>query len=245
MEKRILGRLGRDVGVVGLGAWQLGADWGEVSDAEAAAVLDAAVEAGVTFIDTADVYGDGRSERSCGELLRATPSILVATKMGRRVAQLPENYNRANFLAWNDRSRRNLGVDVIDLVQLHCPPTPSTTTTPSSRRSTRWSRAAASAATASRSRPASRRSRDRPAQRRERADHPQLLPPEAARAGAAGGARRPASGSSRACRSPRACSPAATTSTRPSRPTTTAPTTATASPSTSARPSRAFPSRSA
>jgi aryl-alcohol dehydrogenase-like predicted oxidoreductase len=126
MEQRILGRTGRSVGVVGLGAWQLGADWGEVSEADADAVLDAAVEAGVTFIDTADVYGDGRSEQRCAALLarRADAgSLFVATKMGRRVDQVPENYNRANFLAWNDRSRRNLGVEVIDLVQLHCPPT--------------------------------------------------------------------------------------------------------------------------
>jgi len=125
MEQRSLGRVGRDVGVVGLGAWQLGADWGEVSDQDAGAVLDAAVDAGVTFIDTADVYGDGRSERSCGELLARAPDrdLVIATKMGRRLEQLPENYNRANFIAWSDRSRRNLGVETIDLVQLHCPPT--------------------------------------------------------------------------------------------------------------------------
>jgi len=116
--------VGRSVGVVGLGAWQLGADWGEVGDEDAAAVLDAALDAGVTFIDTADVYGDGRSERSCAKLLARRPDggILLATKMGRRLPQLPENYSRENFLAWNDRSRRNLGVDTIDLVQLHCPP---------------------------------------------------------------------------------------------------------------------------
>ena len=109
---------------MGLGAWQLGADWGEVGDEDAAAVLDAALDAGVTFIDTADVYGDGRSERSCAKLLARRPDagILLATKMGRRLPQLHENYSRENFLAWNDRSRRNLGVDTIDLVQLHCPP---------------------------------------------------------------------------------------------------------------------------
>ena len=124
MEQRELERVGRSVGVVGLGAWQLGADWGEVGDEDAAAVLDAALDAGVTFIDTADVYGDGRSERSCAKLLARRPDagVLLATKMGRRLAQLPENYSRENFLAWNDRSRRNLGVDTIDLVQLHCPP---------------------------------------------------------------------------------------------------------------------------
>jgi aryl-alcohol dehydrogenase-like predicted oxidoreductase len=126
MEQRTLGRTGRSVGVVGLGAWQLGGDWGSVSEDDALAVLAAAVDAGVTFIDTADVYGDGRSERLIGRLLaeRSDDGLLVATKMGRRVDQRPELYNRENFLAWNDRSRENLGVDTIDLVQLHCPPTP-------------------------------------------------------------------------------------------------------------------------
>jgi aryl-alcohol dehydrogenase-like predicted oxidoreductase len=124
MEKRTLGRTGRDVGVVGLGAWQLGADWGEVDESDALAVLRSAVEGGVTFIDTADVYGDGRSERLVGKVLKEHPDLTVATKMGRRVEQLPENYNLDAFRAWNDRSRENLGVDTIDLVQLHCPPTP-------------------------------------------------------------------------------------------------------------------------
>ncbi len=110
--------------MVGLGAWQLGADWGSVDESDALAVLRAAVEGGVTFIDTADVYGDGRSERLVGQILKEHDGLTVATKMGRRVEQLPENYNPANFRAWNDRSRQNLGVDTIDLVQLHCPPTP-------------------------------------------------------------------------------------------------------------------------
>ncbi|MFC5260561.1 aldo/keto reductase [Kribbella qitaiheensis] len=125
MEKRTLGRTGRDVGVVGLGAWQLGGDWGEVDESDALAVLNSAVEGGVTFIDTADVYGDGRSERLVGQLLRQHPDagLTVATKMGRRVEQIPPNYNLDAFRAWNDRSRENLGVDTIDLVQLHCPPT--------------------------------------------------------------------------------------------------------------------------
>ncbi|MFC9690677.1 aldo/keto reductase [Kribbella sp. NPDC056951] len=124
METRKLGRTGRDVGVVGLGAWQLGADWGSVDESDALAVLRSAIEGGVTFIDTADVYGDGRSERLVGQILKEHEGLTVATKMGRRVEQLPENYNPANFRAWNDRSRQNLGVDTIDLVQLHCPPTP-------------------------------------------------------------------------------------------------------------------------
>jgi aryl-alcohol dehydrogenase-like predicted oxidoreductase len=126
MEQRVLGRTGREVSVVGLGTWQLGADWGEVREEDALAVLDAAVAEGVTFFDTADVYGDGRSEQLIGRYLAERPDagILVATKMGRRQAQVPENYVLDNFRAWNDRSRRNLGVDTLDLVQLHCPPTP-------------------------------------------------------------------------------------------------------------------------
>ncbi|QNE21208.1 aldo/keto reductase [Kribbella qitaiheensis] len=123
MENRTLGRTGRDVGVVGLGAWQLGADWGEVGEDEALAVLRAAVDGGVTFIDTADVYGDGRSERVVGKLLKEHQGLTVASKMGRRVEQKTGNYNLDAFRAWNDRSRENLGVDTIDLVQLHCPPT--------------------------------------------------------------------------------------------------------------------------
>jgi aryl-alcohol dehydrogenase-like predicted oxidoreductase len=117
-------RLNREIRPIGLGAWQLGADWGEVSEDDALAVLTAAVDGGVDFIDTADVYGDGRSEQLVGRFVRDHPGVTVATKMGRRVDQLPENYSAGNFRAWNDRSRANLGVDTIDLVQLHCPPTP-------------------------------------------------------------------------------------------------------------------------
>ncbi|MFC0623002.1 aldo/keto reductase [Kribbella deserti] len=125
METRKLGRTGRDVAVVGLGAWQLGADWGEVDEGAAMDVLNAAVDEGITFIDTADVYGDGRSERVVGRLLAERPDagLTVATKMGRRVEQTPEAYNLDAFRAWNDRSRENLGVETLDLVQLHCPPT--------------------------------------------------------------------------------------------------------------------------
>jgi aryl-alcohol dehydrogenase-like predicted oxidoreductase len=125
MEQRVLGRTGRSVSVIGLGTWQLGGDWGDVREEDATAVLDAAVESGVTFFDTADVYGDGRSEQVIGRYLKARPDaeVFVATKMGRRADQLPENYVLDNFRAWNDRSRANLGVDTLDLVQLHCPPT--------------------------------------------------------------------------------------------------------------------------
>ncbi len=126
MEKRILGRTGRAVSVVGLGTWQLGADWGEVGEKDALAVLDAAAATGITFLDTADVYGDGRSERVIGQFLAGNPGaeFTVATKMGRRVAQDPGFFTLDNFRAWTDRSRANLGMDRLDLVQLHCPPAP-------------------------------------------------------------------------------------------------------------------------
>ncbi len=126
MEHRTLGRTGRQVSVVGLGCWQLGADWGTVGEDDAMATLHAAADAGVTFFDTADVYGDGRSERLVGRLLRerGDDDLVVATKMGRRAdPHVPEAFTAANLRAWNDRSRRNLGVDALDLVQLHCPPT--------------------------------------------------------------------------------------------------------------------------
>lgn len=112
--------------MIGLGAWQLGADWGEVSEETATSILAAAVESGVTFIDTADVYGDGRSEQLIGRFLREHPDagLTVATKMGRRVPQTPGAYTLDNFRAWTDRSRANLGVEALDLVQLHCPPSP-------------------------------------------------------------------------------------------------------------------------
>jgi aryl-alcohol dehydrogenase-like predicted oxidoreductase len=126
MHSRTLGRTGREVSVIGLGTWQLGADWGDVTESDALDVLGASVESGVTFFDTADVYGDGRSEQIIGRFRASNPGadVTVATKMGRRLDQLPANYVRQNFIEWTDRSRRNLGVDTLDLVQLHCPPTP-------------------------------------------------------------------------------------------------------------------------
>src|SRR3712207_4325405 len=125
MEQRTISRSGQKVSVIGLGTWQLGADWGDVREGDALAVLEAAVEAGVTFFDTADVYGDGRSEQLIGRFVadHSDLELTVATKMGRRGEQVPENYNLGNFRAWCDRSRRNLGTDQLDLVQLHCPPT--------------------------------------------------------------------------------------------------------------------------
>jgi aryl-alcohol dehydrogenase-like predicted oxidoreductase len=124
VEQRPLGRTGRTVSVVGLGTWQLGADWGEVTEEAARDVLEASAEEGVTFFDTADVYGDGRSEQALATFLAAHPDagFMVATKMGRRVEQVPAHYVLDNFRAWTDRSRRNLAVEQLDLVQLHCPP---------------------------------------------------------------------------------------------------------------------------
>jgi len=130
VQQRPLGtRTGRTVGAVGLGTWQLGADWGDVDEADALATLHAAVDAGVTLLDTADVYGDGRSEHLIGRLLRELSdrqraALIVATKAGRRGPQEPGEFTLANLRAWTDRSRRELGVDRLDLLQLHCPPTP-------------------------------------------------------------------------------------------------------------------------
>jgi aryl-alcohol dehydrogenase-like predicted oxidoreductase len=125
MEQREIPRLGRAVSCVGFGAWQLGADWGDVSESTAIAAVEAALAAGVTFIDTADVYGDGRSEQRIGRVLAGLGAErpFVATKMGRRVPLEHAEYTPARFREWTDRSRQNLGVERLDLVQLHCPPT--------------------------------------------------------------------------------------------------------------------------
>lgn len=112
---------------MGLGCWQLGGDWGTVSPQQAFAVLEAALASGVTFLDTADVYGDGRSEQLIGQFLRANPGldVTVATKMGRRAQpHVAGAYTLEAFREWTARSRANLGLDgPLDLVQLHCPPT--------------------------------------------------------------------------------------------------------------------------
>ena len=126
MRERAFGRTGRQVGEIGFGAWAIGADWGHVDAGDATAALHAALDSGMTFIDTADVYGDGRSEQLIAQVLkeRGGPRPYVATKAGRRLPQQTvEGYSAANLLAWTDRSLKNLAVDTLDLVQLHCPPT--------------------------------------------------------------------------------------------------------------------------
>ena len=123
METRRLGKTGREVSEIGFGAWAIGGSWGETDDSTSLAAMRAAVDAGVTFFDTADVYGDGHSERLIATLLRErSEPLVVATKFGRRVPLEVENYTYENLRSWLDRSRENLGVDTVDLVQLHCPP---------------------------------------------------------------------------------------------------------------------------
>jgi len=125
MHYRSLGRTGWKVSEVSFGAWAIGGEWGQVSDEDARASLDKAVECGVNFIDTADVYGDGRSERLIGDFKRRRKEeVIVATKAGRRLAeQTVEGYSRRNLSGWVEDSLRNLSADSLDLLQLHCPPT--------------------------------------------------------------------------------------------------------------------------
>src|SRR3954449_1049126 len=120
MGTRTLGRTGRRVSEIGFGAWQVGADWGDVDEDTAIKTLHAAVDAGVTFFDTADVYGDGRSERLLGRLLtERSERLVVATKFGRRGPQEVANLTYERLRSWLERSRENLGVETVDLVQLH------------------------------------------------------------------------------------------------------------------------------
>lgn len=124
MESRRLGKTGRNVSEIGFGAWAIGGSWGETNDQESLAAMHAAVDAGVTFFDTADVYGDGRSEKLVAQLLRERDEpLVVATKFGRRATQQEVGeFTYEKLRGWLERSRANLGVDTIDLVQLHCPP---------------------------------------------------------------------------------------------------------------------------
>jgi aryl-alcohol dehydrogenase-like predicted oxidoreductase len=124
MEYRELGRTGWSVSTSSFGAWAIGAEWGPVDDNESMAAIHRAVDLGVNFIDTADVYGDGRSERLVGRLLRErSETVYVATKAGRRLnPHTAEGYNRQNIGKFVERSLKNLAVEAIDLLQLHCPP---------------------------------------------------------------------------------------------------------------------------
>ena len=126
MRSREFGRTGRKVSEIGFGAWAIGASWGRVDETDALAALNAGLDSGMTFIDTADVYGDGRSERLIARVLkeRGGERPFVATKAGRRLpAQTVAGYTCENLNSWIDRSLGNLEVDRLDLVQLHCPPT--------------------------------------------------------------------------------------------------------------------------
>ncbi|QJR15230.1 aldo/keto reductase [Usitatibacter palustris] len=125
MEYRKLGRTGWKVSTVSFGAWAIGGTWGPVDDAESMAALHRALDLGVNFFDTADVYGDGRSERLLARLRKErSEPFHVATKAGRRLnPHVAEGYSRENLTAFVERSLRNLGVEALDLLQLHCPPT--------------------------------------------------------------------------------------------------------------------------
>ncbi|MEA3188503.1 MAG: hypothetical protein QOD99_2333 [Chthoniobacter sp.] len=125
MEKRIFNRTLRAVSEIGLGTWQLGGDWGGVSEEQALAIMRSAVESGIDFFDTADVYGSGRSEELIGKFLRETKAnIFVATKLGRMPEPgWPENFTEAAIRKFTENSLRRLGVEALDLTQLHCIPT--------------------------------------------------------------------------------------------------------------------------
>lgn len=123
MNYRRFGKTGWQVSEIGFGAWQIGASWGDVSEADAVAALNAAIDGGLNFIDTADVYGDGRSERIIASVLKhRKEDIRVVSKAGRRLpAQAPEGYTRENLTGWIERTLKNLEIETLDLVQLHCP----------------------------------------------------------------------------------------------------------------------------
>jgi len=125
MKYRTLGRTGWKISEISFGAWAIGGAWGNVNDNVSMSALHAALDLGVNFFDTADVYGDGRSERLLARLRKERKEkFYVATKAGRRLpVQTPQGYNRKNLTAWVDRSLKNLGTDTIDLLQLHCPHT--------------------------------------------------------------------------------------------------------------------------
>ena len=126
MQYKALGRTGWNVSSISFGAWAIGGTWGDVDDTESMGALHAALDAGVNFFDTADVYGDGRSERLIARLRKErSEPFYVATKAGRRLnPHVAEGYNRSNLRAFVERSLSNLNVEALDLLQLHCPPNP-------------------------------------------------------------------------------------------------------------------------
>ena len=126
MEKRKFGKIGWDISEISLGCWAMGADWGDVSEENAKDILKTSFDKGVNFFDTADVYGDGRSEKFVGEFINSTSErIYVATKAGRRINphEARGYYDKDLMESYVDRSLKNLNVDTIDLLQMHCPPT--------------------------------------------------------------------------------------------------------------------------
>lgn len=125
MQYRDLGRTGFNVSEISFGAWAIGGSWGNVDDDESLKALHTAIDNGINFIDTADVYGDGRSERLIAQVLKErSETIYVATKAGRRLnPHTADGYNADNLTAFIERSLKNLDVEALDLVQLHCPPT--------------------------------------------------------------------------------------------------------------------------
>jgi aryl-alcohol dehydrogenase-like predicted oxidoreductase len=125
MQYRKLGRTGWEVSEISFGAWAIGSAWGPVDDQDSLAALHRAVDLGVNFIDTADVYGDGRSEQLIARVRKERPEkLVVATKAGRRLSpHTADGYNAQNLTRFVERSLRNLETDCLDLVQLHCPPT--------------------------------------------------------------------------------------------------------------------------
>lgn len=125
MQYRELGRTGFKVSALSFGAWAIGGTWGPVDEAESLAALHRSIDLGVNFFDTADVYGDGLSERLLAKLKKETrETIYIATKAGRRLdPHTADGYNRANLTAFVERSLKNLGAESLDLLQLHCPPT--------------------------------------------------------------------------------------------------------------------------
>jgi aryl-alcohol dehydrogenase-like predicted oxidoreductase len=125
MKQRLLGRTGQHISEIGFGAWAIGGAWGDVSRTDAKAALHAALDSGTSFIDTADVYGDGRSERFIAEVIkeRGGEKPFVATKAGRRLSpHVADGYDQKNLVSFVERSLVNLDTDCLDLVQLHCPP---------------------------------------------------------------------------------------------------------------------------